>query len=204
VTAVDERAFVWARGFIEQWIGEIARRARRLAIVRPAGLAGATLTGLFYDWVQPRFDAKLFGERSAALDWLEVDAVSRAAIDELHDSFMQTPWIRQLREALARDLRDATVDRIAEALAISARSLQRQLSGHDTSFSDELARARIRAAEAMLLESVEKIETIATHVGFRSPSAFTAMFRRVNGETPIAFRERAFASLATRRPTSEH
>jgi AraC-like DNA-binding protein len=196
VDVVDQRAFEWAESYLEQWIGELAARARRLAVVRPTGLAGATFTGIFHEWVSPRFDAKLCQQRSEAHDWLDIDASARREIDEIHDSFTYPPLIRRLREALARDLQEATVERIAGQISISDRSLQRQLSAHGTTFSDELARARIRAAEAMLFDGSEKIETIALMVGFRSAAAFTTMFRRVNGEAPGAFRNRALARRA--------
>lgn len=197
VQAVDERAFHWVQGFMEQTLDDLAARTRRFAVVRPSGLAGAAVTGIFHEWVTPRFDAKLCTRRSEAHAWLGIEPGEQAEIDTLHDSLTQPELIRKLHDALAADLQDATLDRIAGALATSGRSLQRQLAQHGTSFRDELDRARIRAAEAMLLETSAKIEAIASDVGFRSPAAFTAMFRRVNGEVPGAFRNRVVEKRAS-------
>lgn len=145
-------------------------------------------------WVQTpsRFGAV----HRSPLDVADAPTLAMLAPLPLHPSLVPPFDMLQLREALARDLQEATIERIAGEISISDRSLQRQLSAHGTSFSDALARARIRAAEAMLFDGSEKIETIALMVGFRSAAAFTTMFRRVNGEAPGEFRNRALARRA--------
>jgi AraC-like DNA-binding protein len=190
VADVDASAFTYAEMFLRDFADSLAARTRRLAIVRPTGLAGAAFTGIYHDWVPTRFDAKLCSDRGEAYDWLGIDGDDRRELEALQQAFSQPELLRRLRAALAADLREATVDRIARTLLLSVRSLQRQLAECETSFSDELARARVLAAEALLIRGTTKIEAIAREVGFRSPAAFTAMFNRIHGESPSTFRDR--------------
>ncbi len=192
VEVFDRSAFEYARKFLEHWIEALAARTRRLAVVRPTGIAGAAFTGMFHDWVAPRFsDAKLCGGRDEAYAWLEIIGREQRELDALHAEFVKPELLHQIADALARDLRDATVERLAGGVALSVRSLQRRLTELGTSFSEELATARVRAAETLLTEASTKIETIGQEVGFRSAPAFTAMFRRIHGESPRTFRDRS-------------
>jgi AraC-like DNA-binding protein len=190
VNDVDMTAFMFAEMFIRHFADALAARTRRLAVVRPSGLAGAALGGIFHDSVESRFDAKLCVDRREAYTWLGIDGNDRCELEALQESFAQPELLRRLREALAADLRHATVERTARLLSVSIRSLQRQLAECGTSFSEELARARVRAAEALLIHGSAKIEVIARDIGFRSPAAFTSMFARIRGESPSSFRDR--------------
>jgi AraC family transcriptional regulator len=51
-----------------------------------------------------------------------------------------------------------------------------------------LARARVERAQAMLAQPAMPITEVALAVGYSTPSAFTAAFRRVTGTTPSGFR----------------
>jgi AraC family transcriptional regulator len=53
-----------------------------------------------------------------------------------------------------------------------------------------LTRLRIREARRLLADPVAPISDIALTVGYRTPSAFTARFRRIMGVTPREFRRR--------------
>ena len=190
VADVDASAFTYAEMFIRHFGDALAARTRRLAVVRPSGLAGAAFSGIYHDWIQPRFDAKLCSDRGEAYVWLDIDGEDRRELEALREAFSQPELLRRLRAALAADLRQATVERIARSLSISVRSLQRHMAECGTSFSDELAAARVLAAEVLLIHGTSKIEAIARDIGFRSPAAFTSMFGRIRGESPTSFRER--------------
>ena len=192
VELIDRRAFDLLHGFLSERMTELATRARRLAVVRPAGLAGAAFTGLFHDFASTRFDAQLFADRGAAYAWLGVIAGSaaRAELDAVTAPFDVSPLLRRIRELIADDPRRASLERVAAAAGQSARSLQRHLADHGTSFRDELGRARVIAAKALLAETDDKVESIARELGFASAAAFTAMFGRELGESPQAFRDK--------------
>jgi AraC-like DNA-binding protein len=190
VGALDRRSFDILEQFLAARMPELSTRARKLAVVRPAGLAGAAFTGLFHDHSRP-FDAQLFTDRGEALDWLGLYPHARREIDAILAPFIAAPpLLRQVRALIAADPRGATVETIAAAVAHSARSLQRHLSDHGTSFRDELIAARVAAAKTRLIETDDKIEVIARDLGFTSASAFTTMFTRITGAPPAAFRVR--------------
>lgn len=168
-------------------------RLRRASIVRPPGMAGAITTGLFYEMVDPLFDAALFTDRAQAFAWLgrEDSAAVADRLDATLSSVHATPpLLRKLRELLAKQLGAPSVDGIAGALGLSARSLQRRLSELDTAFRDEVNRARVRAAEVLLVDTDRKLDAISREVGCASASHFGALFRQLTGETPSEFRAR--------------
>jgi AraC-like DNA-binding protein len=190
VDALDRRTFEMFARLVGPRMPLLAERARRVAVVRPAGLAGAAFTGLFHDWTAARFEARMFDDRAAALDWLGVSAEIRVEIADVLAPFEMAPVLRRIRDVLATDPAGATLASVAAAVGESTRSLQRHLADAGTSFRDELGRARIAAARDRLAETDDKIETIARELGFASLAAFTAMFARELGEPPQTFRKR--------------
>ena len=80
---------------------------------------------------------------------------------------------------------------IARALSVSPRTLQDRLTREGTSFAaltDDLRRER---ALALLSQPGLAITTIATRLGFATPSALTRAFRRWTGMSPSAYRREA-------------
>ena len=191
LAALDVAAFEMLNAHLVD-VARTAANVRRVSIVRPEGLDCATLAGVFHELVGTVFPAALFTERAEALRWLgRVDATARCAIDDMLDGVRNlAPPLRQLRGYLAHHLEQSSVDAAARALGVSQRSLQRRLLELGTSFRDELARARVSAAEALLIDSDAKLETVARHVGCSSLPQFSALFRRMTGETPSEFRTR--------------
>jgi AraC-like DNA-binding protein len=104
--------------------------------------------------------------------------------------------LSRLRAVLARDLADTTVERCASALGLSVRSLQRHLGRHATSFSDELRRARVSAAQELIEHTEAKIDSIAARVGLGNASRLSATMRRELDLTPGQLRARARMRLA--------
>jgi AraC-like DNA-binding protein len=173
---------------------QFAPRVRRVGIVRPDGLVGAFVAGVYHDVaVTKRFRLGLFSDRTEALGWLDNPA-SKAAGSELEEIMAKvrdTPEVLlEVRLRLAEDPATTGIAPLARALGTSTRSLQRRLGELGTSFRAEVDRARLRAAEALLASSNDKIETIARRLGYASASQFGARFRRVTGETPGEFRAR--------------
>lgn len=166
---------------------------RRIAILRPQGLVGVIIAGLFHDLLQGKIDAGLFDEPAAAFRFLgrPNGEAAAAAVEALKARAHGVPAVvRQLRGFLAGHLneRDLSLTKAASALGISARSLQRQLQASQTSFRDEMIKARIDAAQLLLTQSQDKLEEIARRVGFGSLSHFSSLFQGRTGQPPSRFR----------------
>jgi AraC-like DNA-binding protein len=193
LASLDEGAFAFVERFMARRAATLAVRVRRLAVVAPTGYAGAAFNGIFERWIRPHLDATLCATRAAAYDFLAVDAADRAALDALTAGAGAGDPLRRVRDALARDLVAATIERLADQLATSVRSLQRQLGASGTSFRAELERARVHAAQARLRETDDKLDAIAADVGIGSASALVRLFERATGVAPGEFRRRAQA-----------
>lgn len=161
-------------------------------VVYPPGVLGATVAG-FFSVFPPGFAHRSFAARDEALDWLgradameAVDAIEAAvrARSELPDD------VRRLRELLARDAASGwTLERAAQTLRISKRTLQLRLEQAGTSFREEMAAVRLARVKERLRRGDEKLLAIAIDVGFTSAQHFSRWFRSHTGMTPSDFRK---------------
>jgi AraC-like DNA-binding protein len=85
---------------------------------------------------------------------------------------------------------DATLDRLAGALGLSARTLQRRLREHGTSLRAVLDEARRAIAMRELARGARNVTDVAFLLGFSETSAFDRAFRRWTGTTPAAYRKK--------------
>jgi AraC-like DNA-binding protein len=170
----------------------LSQRVRRHAIVVPSGPSAAQLAGLL-SLLGPHHPLRLFATVAEASDWLGhvelEDAL--AEIDRVVTDARAIPvLLRALHATFERSLAQATMASSARALAMSTRTLQRELSRHRTTFSFELTRARLQAACALLVDTDDKIEAIARTVGYCSSSHLCQRFGRHLGMTPAHYRAR--------------
>jgi AraC-like DNA-binding protein len=96
--------------------------------------------------------------------------------------------LERLQAALALDLLEASLPRIALRFGTSSRSLQRRLLELGTSFRLELETARLHDAKRRLRTSNLPVTRIALDVGFASLQSFSRCFRRSTGLSPRAWR----------------
>jgi AraC-like DNA-binding protein len=184
----DPAAFRAAERYILHFAPALARHVRRMALVRPSGMNGAVVAGAF-DVMPKPFPVAVFGDAVRACAWLGVDGA--ALVASLHAEVTATPrLLPALRDFLDQHLAGVSLDDAAGALGLSSRSLQRKLGEAGTTFKDELAEARVRAARRMLLDGNAPLTAIAYDVGCASLQHFSAMFRRRTHESPSAFRAR--------------
>lgn len=85
----------------------------------------------------------------------------------------------------------ATPGRVAAALGMSIRSLQRRLSEHGVSYLSLVQEVRTDLSRAYLLEDRYSVTEIAFRLGFDDASAFSRAFRRWTGLSPTEYRARA-------------
>jgi AraC-like DNA-binding protein len=186
-------AFALLERYMSRHAEELARQVRKLALVRPAGLEGAIVAGA-YDVLPRPYAVNVFGSVEPALEWLEIaDRTNVArALAEMQASASSTPaLIGSLRTWLDAHLANPVIGDAATALALSERSLQRKLQEHDATFLEEVAEARVRAAKRLLEGGTASLTAIALEVGCASPQHFSALFRRITGESPSAWRARS-------------
>jgi AraC-like DNA-binding protein len=81
-----------------------------------------------------------------------------------------------------------SVERIAEGMAMSSRTLRRKLGQHDVRYQDLLEAERRRIAEDLLLNTTMTIQQISNQCGFNDAQNFSQAFRRWQGMTPTEFR----------------
>ncbi len=85
----------------------------------------------------------------------------------------------------------ATLNDMASALALSTRSLRRKLEQEGTSYRDLVEEERRQLALQLLDSTTMKIEELAAHLGYTDAGSFVRAFRRWEGCSPSAYREKA-------------
>ncbi len=121
-----------------------------------------------------------------------LDEVRALPVTPLHLPSARDPRLLRVTESLLANPGDGrTIDAWAELAGASGRTLNRLfLKDTGMSFRDWRQQLRLLEAIAWLAEG-RPVTTIALDLGYQSPSAFIATFRRVLGTTPAHyFRER--------------
>ena len=192
VEKVDTAAFAVASGYLRAHYEEIRKAISKLGVVYAPGVMGTIAAG-FFRLVTPPYPFELFEQPLDACRWLGVEDAPAllAELDELHARAVGTPPVLlELRTYLHAHVGDASLGGAARALGISERSLQRRLSEHNATFPFELAAARVRSAQTLLVDTDASLTQIAFAVGCTSLHQFSKAFRKVTGESPMAWRER--------------
>lgn len=171
----------------------LAHVVRKAAIVRPQRRVHAAVVAGFFDASTRPFPVSLWPTSDAALTHLgrtDAPAISER-LEAVRACITGVPEIlRHVRAKLSACPADASVARIARELGLSARTLQRRLAEHRTSFEAELQDVRLAAAERLLCETEDAITTLALDLGFKTAQHFSTLFRARTGETPSSFRAR--------------
>jgi AraC-like DNA-binding protein len=109
------------------------------------------------------------------------------ARDQSGGGAMCTRVRRLLVEHLGQSV--LTLDAVAQALAVSRRTLTRRLAEERVSFRQILDQVRGEFARALLQDRSLSVGDIAFFLQYSEPAAFHRSFRRWTGRTPHAFRE---------------
>ena len=96
----------------------------------------------------------------------------------------------RVRAAVWTDLSHGppTLTGVASSLGMSQRTLQRQLAGEGTSFSELVDTIRQEMAKACLGDQSISIDEIAFLLGYADTASFRRSFKRWTGDTPRAYR----------------
>ena len=96
--------------------------------------------------------------------------------------------VRRLLQQALKDGRLADADTLAEALAMSPRTLSRRLHAEGSTLPQLQLDVSIDYAKLLLLESSKSISDIARQTGFLDGASFSRAFRRQVQKTPSQFR----------------
>ncbi|MFJ7792375.1 AraC family transcriptional regulator [Pseudomonas sp. NPDC096950] len=122
-----------------------------------------------------------------ALDVLHVE-YARARLNVLLNGSMTARVRRVLSERLAQGV-PSDLDKIAQVVGVSTRSLQRRLSNEDMHFSALQDEARLMLAHNFLRNSARSVKYIGALLGFRDQSSFHKACIRWFGMTPGRYRQ---------------
>lgn len=152
-------------------------------LLREAVLRAAT-------WPQGPLDA-----RSGHVAAVIVDEIRNLPVEPFGLPLPRDARLQRIARALSQNpADDRDLDGWARWAAISARSLSRRFVA-ETGFTFTAWRQRVRLLRALeMLAAGMPVTAIALDLGYASPSAFIALFRRAFGETPATYRQRLYAS----------
>lgn len=138
-----------------------------------------------------RAPATLFERRTASPDPELLEILERHAQNLFEKLPARASLVARTRAVLVELLPrgDADIELTAEALQVSARTLQRKLQEEGTSFRDLVDDTRAEIAKERLRDLSLSIAEVALRVGFSDQSAFHRAFVRWTGATPGDFRK---------------
>ena len=115
-----------------------------------------------------------------------VDYEERVNYDRLRSGLVD-----DLKRLLAvhTDLLHAPIDRVARALNISSRTLQRRLAENFQSLAGLRDQVRFQLAAEALKSKRKSIEEIGDKLGFSDRHSFSRAFKRWSGLTPSTYRK---------------
>jgi AraC-like DNA-binding protein len=193
VESVARPAFELLAHYVQSNTEKLRRRLSAQALVRPDGLVGVTVAG-FYRVLGHPHPVEVFTDPYQALTWLGAGDQSPVIleVDKLVAAAGNAASIVRAIQAhfLRNPSRHLSLDEVAARLGISPRALQRELRKAKTSFQAEQNRAQVHYAKSLMLNTSRDIKQVAFEVGCSSPSSFDVLFRRVEGESLSAWRNR--------------
>jgi AraC-like DNA-binding protein len=118
------------------------------------------------------------------------------AQDFLNEMDHRDEYTRSVTKIILAHLDDEalTIEKVAQEMAVSVRTLQSRLDQEGVVFSELLKEIRERLAKKYLRENYS-VEQITYLLGFSEPSVFRKAFKKWSGVTPREYRQRAFSSM---------
>ncbi len=95
--------------------------------------------------------------------------------------------IDALKQRVGRD--DLSIDRIAEDLKLSKRTLQRRLQNQNANFAQIRDALRFHYAIKYLIDEHMSVDTVSKALDFSDRTSFTNAFKRWTGLSPSVFRK---------------
>ncbi len=173
--------YVMARG--SAWGPNIARQA----ILHPGGLVGVMVAGALHVARPPNPFQTFAGDAAAAFEYAGVRDLL-AEVEAVRRDVTGAPEIlREVRSLLRSDWGLSSA-RLARAMGLSERTLQRRLEAAGSSLRAERNRELSRVLEELLAGTELDLDAIAAQVGLTSASHLVRHFRATHGVTPGEWR----------------
>lgn len=139
-------------------------------------------------WSRADAERPLLGSDATLLDLLVPAADAQLGTLHAQDALLARLW-----HEIARTLPDGypELSAIARQLALSVRSLQRQLNARGVRYQDLVDDVRRERATRLLREPGRSIDEVAFLVGFADASGLRRAFRRWTGASPQALKRSA-------------
>jgi AraC-like DNA-binding protein len=196
---LPESVFAGILSFVN-WLAQRPLPVHEVAFTGPEPLDMAEYKRIFnaplrFDATIPyaRFDAALLSWPMPNADTSLFDLLTRHAetlLAERERQLSEPPILAAVRQRIAGLLtRDgATLAAVADALAMSSRTLQRRLTEANTSFQQVLDATRRELAAGYLSRDDLTLTDIAFLLGFSEQSSFSHAFRDWYGQSPASYR----------------
>ncbi|WP_456373967.1 AraC family transcriptional regulator [Thiolapillus sp.] len=145
------------------------------------------------------FDAEITCFRLEREEAEKIRSTSHAQLSLLHDQLMREYLsnldkeniIERVKAAIVEELPSGHISdaRIAKALFMTERTLQRRLQAEGTTFKRLLTEVRQELADQYIRDSKMTLQEISFLLGFAELSSFSRAFKRWKGMSPKHFRE---------------
>jgi AraC-like DNA-binding protein len=184
-----------ARAHAIRCVGEVHMRSLLVAVDAGPKLLDQTqavgISALLRELIRAAMDVQqpyAPGTRDGRVMRLILDELRALPVLPLHLQMPTDPRLLRICQALQRQLDDAsTMADWAQELAIDVKTIQR-LFVKETGLTFGQWRQQARLLRALeLLATGEKVIDVALALGYESPSAFAAMFRKQFDQTPSQF-----------------
>jgi len=111
---------------------------------------------------------------------------------------LESTFVEQVRKSIEESIREGQpkLCRIAGALGLGNRSLQRQLRKNGIDFRKLADEIRFEMALSYFKEPKNRLTDIALLLGYSEVSAFNRAFKRWTGSTPLDYRRKLSSSTA--------
>jgi AraC-like DNA-binding protein len=198
---------LWIPAFVPHQVVASGRSEMRALYIRTDGCpvtwpqpqpvaASALLAALIHHLADDQLDT----ERRARAEAVLMDALEPVSYATIEAALPTDPRARDVANALLADPADPRdLAGWGREVGASARTLARAfLADTGLPFGRWRTAARLQAALPRLAAG-DSVATVARHVGYETPSAFVAAFRRETGLTPGRYFRSSGGSSATRR-----
>lgn len=136
-----------------------------------------------------------FPAADLALPLASADAKLLAMFDDAAEKHLGSgagdPLLAKLQSSIKDELKNGrpTLQVLADKLNMSARTLQRRLDAHHTTFNELVEATRIGLAKEYVLNPRVALKEVAFWVGYADLPTFIRAFKRATGMTPNEFRQ---------------